>query len=64
MVLVIRLPDKRIVVTGGAGFLGTHLRPSGCNRWAAAISSFPPPDYDLTRIDSIERLFANIDPKW
>ena len=52
------LANKRIVVTGGAGFLGTHLlrrlEQSGCR------SIFVPeyPEFDLTRIESIERLFA------
>jgi len=60
---MIHLPGKRIVVTGGAGFLGTHLvhrlRERGCR------SVFVPhhSDYDLTRIDCIERLFAEHRPE-
>jgi GDP-L-fucose synthase len=54
---MIHLPSKRIVVTGGAGFLGSHLisrlERMGCRNVFVPIYS----EYDLTRIDGIERLF-------
>jgi GDP-L-fucose synthase len=60
---MIHLADKRIVVTGGAGFLGKHLlgrlKSSGCR------SIFVPtyPEYDLTRDDAIYRLLDEHQPE-
>jgi len=60
---VIRLPDTRIVVTGGAGFLGTHLAKRlaqmGCRNTFVPVY----PDYDLTRTEAIERLFVEHRPE-
>ena len=51
------LQNKRITVTGGAGFLGTHLvarlQRSGCRNISVPVY----PEYDLTRADSIEMMF-------
>jgi len=57
------LTKKRIVVTGGGGFLGSFvvdaLKARGCE------SVFVPrkKDYDLTRMDGIEKMFADAQPE-
>jgi GDP-L-fucose synthase len=57
------LKGKRIVVTGGSGFLGSHLverlRVSGCSNVFAPTRK----EFDLTRIDAVERLFEQHKPE-
>jgi len=52
--------DKRVVVTGGGGFLGTHvveaLQAAGCRHVFVVRSR----EYDLTREDAVARLFADL----
>jgi GDP-L-fucose synthase len=52
----------RVVITGGAGFLGTHvaerLRAQGIEPFIPLIE-----DWDLTRADDVERLFVETEPE-
>jgi GDP-L-fucose synthase len=57
------LKEKRITVTGGKGFLGTHLirklRDRGCRHIAIADR----PDYNLTDLASIQEMYARTKPQ-
>ena len=60
---MIALAGKRIVVTGGAGFLGEHLmrrlQTLGCRD--VFVPTYP--ECDLTRSDDVERLFVEHRPE-
>ncbi|MBZ5723448.1 MAG: GDP-L-fucose synthase [Acidobacteriia bacterium] len=60
---ILDLKSKRILISGGAGFLGSHiverLRAAGCRDIAVPRRR----DFDLTRADAIERLFAEHRPR-
>ena len=57
------LPAKRIAVTGGHGFLGSHLvehlRLMGCRNLIVPTHR----EFDLTQMDSIERMFHEYHPE-
>jgi GDP-L-fucose synthase len=58
----IELRDKRICVTGGGGFLGSHvvarLRARGCSQ----IFVVRKRDYDLVRGEAVERVYRDARP--
>jgi GDP-L-fucose synthase len=61
--MICELPSKRILVTGGAGFLGSHiverLRGIGCEQIFVPRRK----EYDLTRAADIERVMLEFRPE-
>lgn len=57
------LSDKRIVVTGGAGFLGQHVVRSLRERGCTAIVVPRRCQYDLTREADVVQLYRNAQPQ-
>ena len=60
--MMMTFPFKRVVVTGGAGFLGSYvvakLRARGCDSIFVPRQS----DYDLVRIEDVRRLYDDAQP--
>ena len=56
------LPDQKVLVTGGAGFLGFHvvgnLKNRGCKNIFVPRSS----EYDLVNMDAVNRLYRDAKP--
>jgi GDP-L-fucose synthase len=51
--------DKRVIVTGGAGFLGSYVTEKLKQRGAKEIIVPRIEEYDLTDVNAIKRLFAD-----
>jgi GDP-L-fucose synthase len=57
------LGEKRILLTGGGGFLGRHLRHALRNTGAHHIFAPRRREFDLTRATDIQRLFESVQPQ-
>jgi GDP-L-fucose synthase len=57
------LSAKRILLTGGGGFLGSHLRQTLTEAGASHVFAPRRVEFDLTRLDDVERLFESVQPQ-
>lgn len=59
---MIDLKTKRIVVTGGSGFLGSHLIERLRFRGCSEVFSPTHKEFDLTRAEAVDKLFESYRP--
>jgi len=55
--------ESRIVVTGGSGFLGTHLTAAFASHGYRNVTPFGRDRYDLTHEGNVERMIAELRPE-
>jgi GDP-L-fucose synthase len=60
--MAIHWPEERIVVTGGAGFLGSYVVEALRARGAREVFVPRSKDYDLVRMDAVRALYRDTQP--
>ncbi|NLN38970.1 MAG: NAD-dependent epimerase/dehydratase family protein, partial [Smithella sp.] len=60
--MAVLLKNKRVTVTGGKGFLGRHLLEALAGYGCASIDVADLPEYDLTNLTDIRRMFKALEP--
>jgi len=59
---MIDLGQERILITGGAGFLGTHVQKAFLDSGARTLLIPRSKDYDLTTEEAAVRMYSDLDP--
>ena len=59
----LNLKNKRVLVTGGAGFLGSHVVEKLKGRRCKDIFAPKSKEYDLVNADNIKRLYNEFKPE-
>ena len=58
---IVIVEDKRVIVTGGDGFLGHHLMPL-LQKEYSDVFAIKHEDYDLLREDRVKSMYRNLKP--